>query len=237
MAKKLTKRQTKIKEVVEANQKVSPNQAITALKEFTSAEKFDHTFELSVQLGIDTKMNDQQVRTSISLPAGTGKKKTVAVIAKGEKVNEAKAAGADFAGTEDLIKKIEDGWMDFDILVATPDCMAQVGKLGRALGPRGLMPNPKDGTVTMDVTKAVKELQAGKVGIRAEKTGAVVHVPFGKASFKQEDLEKNFVAIMQGIQRAKPASAKGTYLKSVYVSTSQGPGIQIAPETIPAAAA
>ncbi len=227
MAKE-TKRQKAIKELATANQGSSPAEAIKTLKEFCKGQKFDHTIELAVQLGIDTKMSDQQVRSSIPLPAGTGKKVSIAVIAKGEKVAEAKEAGAEFVGFEDLIKKIEGGWMDFDVLVVTPDAMAQVGKLGRTLGPRGLMPNPKDGTVTMDIKKAVTELQAGKAQVRAEKTGSVVHVPIGKASFSEEDLAKNYSAVMSEIQKNKPASAKGTYLKSVALSSTHGPGISIA---------
>lgn len=231
----LTKRQKRIKDINEQyKEEISAAEAVKVLKDFSQGAKSDQTVELSIQLGIDTKASDQQVRASVSLPAGTGKKVTVAVIAKGEKVKEAQDAGADFAGTEELVKKIEDGFMDFDVLVATPDTMAMVGKLGRALGPRGLMPNPKDGTVTMDVAKAVKDLQAGKVSFRAEKTGAVVHLPLGKLSFADEDLLKNFSAAMQEIQKQKPASAKGVYMRSVYLSSTQGPGLKIVPEVIAA---
>lgn len=237
MAKKLTKRQSKIKEINDKFEEATIEQAIDALKGFAQDQKFDHTLELAAKLGIDTKSSDQQVRASVSLPAGTGKKVVIAVIAKGEKVKEAQDAGADFVGTEDLAKKIEEGWMDFDVLVATPDCMPMLGKLGRILGPRGKMPNPKDGTVTPDVQKAVKDLQAGKVAYRAEKTGAVVHAPFGKASFSKEDLVKNFNALVHDLNKNKPASAKGTYIQGLYVSTTQGPGLKIARESISAATA
>lgn len=225
---KLTKRQTTIKEIKKENKDpISPEKAIDLLKDFCKESKADQTVELSVQLGVDTKLNDQQVRSAVALPAGSGKKVRIAVIAKGEKVQAAKDAGAEFAGTEDLVKKIEEGWMDFDVLVATPDVMPMLGKLGRTLGPRGLMPNPKDGTVTPDVAKAVTELQAGKVAFRAEKTGAVVHMPIGKISFKKDDLVLNFNAAMTELQRCKPASAKGTYFKSVAISTTQGPGLHV----------
>ncbi len=233
---KLTKRQKKIQEI--KNQfkgNVDPKEAIAVLKKFSReacSNKSPQTFELSVQLGVDTKANDQQVRASVSLPAGTGKTVRVAVIAKGEKVAAAKAAGAIESGTEELVKKIEEGWMDFDVLVASPDCMPMLGKLGRVLGPRGLMPNPKDGTVTADVAKAVKELQAGKVSFRTEKTGAVVHMPFGNSNFSDEDLLKNLQAAIQEIQKCKPSSSKGTYFKSTYISTTQGPGLKLAAEAV-----
>lgn len=239
MAKKLSKKQQKIKELKASFKgKVDAKQAIEALKKFADtngSKKFDQTFELAVQLGVDTKANDQQVRASVSLPAGTGKTVRVAVVTKGEKVGEAKAAGAVKAGTEELVKEIEGGWMEFDVLVASPDCMPLLGKLGRVLGPRGLMPNPKDGTVTADVAKAVKDLQAGKVSFRTEKTGAVVHMPIGKASFSADDLFRNLQAAMHEIQKNKPSSSKGIYLKSVAISTTQGPGLEINPESLVAA--
>jgi large subunit ribosomal protein L1 len=235
----LTKKQKKIKELKESlASKLDAKQALEILKKFAEengSKKYDQTVELAVQLGIDTKANDQQVRASVSLPAGTGKTVRVAVVTKGEKVSEAKAAGALRAGTEDLVKEIESGWMDFDVLVASPDCMPLLGKLGRVLGPRGLMPNPKDGTVTADVAKAVKDLQAGKVSFRAEKTGAVVHMPIGKASFSVDDLLKNLQAAIQEIQKNKPSSSKGVYLKSIAVSTTQGPGLEISSDTLLAA--
>jgi large subunit ribosomal protein L1 len=232
---KLTKRQKSIKEFTALHsEKTNAAEALVALKKFVAdsgSKNKDQTVELSIQLGIDTKSNDQQVRASVVLPAGTGKIVRVCVLTKGEKVAEAKAAGAIEAGTEDLIKKMEDGWMDFDVLVASPDAMPLLGKLGRVLGPRGLMPNPKDGTVTADVAKAVKELKAGKVGFRAEKTGGVVHMPIGKISFSDADLMKNLAAAIQEITKSKPSSSKGTYMKSVFISSSQGPSVQIAPET------
>jgi large subunit ribosomal protein L1 len=237
---KLTKKQKKIQELKASlpASKLDAKQALEALKKFAEengSKKYDQTVELAVQLGIDTKANDQQVRASVSLPAGTGKTVRVAVVTKGEKVSEAKSAGAIKAGTEDLVKEIESGWMEFDVLVASPDCMPLLGKLGRVLGPRGLMPNPKDGTVTADVAKAVKDLQAGKVSFRAEKTGAVVHMPIGKASFAVEDLLKNLQAAIQEIQKNKPSSSKGVYLKSIAISTTQGPGLEISADTLLAA--
>lgn len=238
---KLTKKQKEIKEFkAQFTTKVSAKEAIAALKKFSSQSKSknkNQTIELSVQLGIDTKANDQQVRASVALPAGTGKVVRVCVLAKGEKVAEAKAAGAVEAGTEDLVKKMEEGWMDFDVLVATPDAMPLLGKLGRVLGPRGLMPNPKDGTVTADVAKAVRELQAGKVSFRAEKTGAVVHMPIGKLSFSDEDIMKNLAAAVQEISKNKPSSSKGTFMKSAFISMTQGPGVEFIAETAVATAA
>ncbi len=235
MPKKVSKRRIKIDEIKTKNPgKLDAAQAVELLLDFSKqacSSKFSQTFEVAAHLGIDTKANDQQVRASVNLPAGTGNIVRIAVIAKGEKVKDAKDAGAIEAGTEDLVKKIEEGWMDFDVLVATPDCMPLLGKLGRVLGPRGLMPNPKDGTVTADVKKAVKDLQAGKVTFRAEKTGAVVHVPFGKASFSKEDLMKNLQAVVQEIQKHKPSSSKGVYLKSVFVTTTHGPSFAINPES------
>ncbi len=234
MAKKLTKKQQKIKDLVTANPgPLELTEAVKILKDFAANSKSkskDQTVELAIQLGVDTKANDQQVRASVVLPAGTGKTKRIAVIAKGEKVKEAKEAGAIEAGTEELVKKIEEGWMDFDILVATPDCMPLLGKLGRVLGPRGLMPNPKDGTVTADVKKAVSDLQGGKVGFRTEKTGAVVHMPVGKTSFSAEDLIRNLQAAISEIQKNKPAASKGVFMKSVYISSTQGPGLKVKAE-------
>jgi large subunit ribosomal protein L1 len=237
---KLTKRQTLISKYNEENENpVKAETAITLLKKFikeSGSKNGNQTFEISMQLGIDTKANDQQVRASVSLPAGTGKTVRVCVIAKGEKVQQAKDAGAFEAGTEELVKKIQDGWMDFDVLVATPDCMPLLGKLGRVLGPRGLMPNPKDGTVTPDVAKAVKELQAGKVSFRAEKTGAVVHMPIGKSEFEVQDLMTNLIAAYNEVKKVKPASSKGTYMKSIYLSVTQGPGFELDQDSIAFAA-
>ena len=236
---KLTKRQKQIKEFkAQYASKTDAKEAITAIKKFiadSGSKNKDQTVELSCQLGIDTKANDQQVRASVALPAGTGKTVRVCVVTKGEKVKEAKDAGAVEAGTEELVKKMEEGWMDFDVLVASPDAMPLLGKLGRVLGPRGLMPNPKDGTVTPDVAKAVKELQAGKVSFRAEKTGAVVHMPIGKSSFSDEDLMKNLSAAIAEINKQKPSSSKGTYMKSAFISTTQGPSVEILADSAVAA--
>lgn len=233
---KVTKKQKQIAEILgdKATKELTPKEAISTLKEIASKTKpkFDQTVELAVRLGIDAKQSDQQVRSSVSLPGGTGKKVRIAVVAKGEKVKEAEAAGADFAGSEDLIAKIEGGWFEFDKLVATPDVMAQLGKLGKALGPKGLMPNPKDGTVTADVTKAVKDLKAGKASYRAEKDSGIVHVPIGKISFDEIKLLQNFSAVMESINKAKPSGAKGIYIKTVYVSTTMGPGLRVSNSTL-----
>ncbi|MBI5345326.1 MAG: 50S ribosomal protein L1 [Deltaproteobacteria bacterium] len=192
----------------------------------TAYAKFDETVEVSGRLGVDPKQPDQNVRGTIVLPHGTGRKIRVLVFAKGEKEAEARAAGADHAGGEELIEKVNKGWLEFDSVVATPDIMGAVGKLGKVLGPRGLMPNPKLGTVTFDVKKAVADLKAGKVEYRVDKSGNI-HVPVGKASFGSEKLRDNFKALMEAVIKAKPASSKGTYLKSLYVSTTMGPSIKI----------
>jgi large subunit ribosomal protein L1 len=228
---KITKKQKQIAEILgdKVNKGLTPADAVKTLKEVSSKvkSKMDQTVELAVRLGIDAKQSDQQVRSSVSLPGGTGKKVKILVLAKGEKVKDAEAAGADFAGSEDLIAKIEGGWMDFDKLVATPDIMPQLGKLGKMLGPKGLMPNPKDGTVTADVAKAVKDLKAGKASFRAEKDSGIVHVPIGKISFEEIKILQNLSAVMEAINKAKPSGAKGIYIKSVYVSTTMGPGLKI----------
>jgi large subunit ribosomal protein L1 len=188
--------------------------------------KFDETIEFHCRLGVDPKQADQQVRGVIVLPNGTGKTVRVLVFAKGDKVNEAEAAGADFVGGDELIPKIQGGWFDFDVVVATPDMMGVVGRLGRVLGPKGLMPNPKAGTVTMDVTKAVNDIKAGKIEYRLDKTN-IIHCPLGKASFTEEQLADNFQTLMGAIIKAKPASAKGTYLKSVTLASTMGPGVKV----------
>ena len=189
--------------------------------------KFDETVEAHIKLGVDGRHADQQVRGAIVLPHGTGKTKKVLVFAKGEKAAEAQAAGADFVGAEDLVQKIQqENWFDFDIVVATPDMMGVVGRLGRVLGPKGLMPNPKSGTVTFDVTKAIEEIKAGKVEYRLDKNN-IVHVPVGKVSFGGEKLAENFATLMSAIVKAKPASAKGTYLRSITVASTMGPGVKI----------
>ncbi len=193
----------------------------------TANKKFDETIEAHLKLGVDGRHADQQIRGAVVLPNGTGKKIRVLVFAKGTKLDEATAAGADFVGGEELIPKIQnEGWLDFDVVVATPDMMGVVGRLGRVLGPKGLMPNPKAGTVTMDVTNAVKEIKAGKIEYRLDKAN-IVHVQIGKASFTPEQLAQNFDALMGAIVKAKPASAKGTYLKSVTLASTMGPGVRV----------
>ena len=193
----------------------------------TSKAKFDETIELALRLGVDPRHADQQVRGAVVLPHGTGKQVRVLVFAKGEKAKEAEVAGAEYVGADDLVQKIQkENWFDFDVVVATPDMMGVVGKLGRVLGPKGLMPNPKSGTVTFDVSRAVAEIKAGKVEYRVDKT-SIVHVPIGKASFGLEKLRDNFHALVEAVVKAKPAAAKGTYLKSVVVGSTMGPGIKI----------
>ena len=193
----------------------------------TSKAKFDETIEAHIRLGVDGRHADQQVRGAIVLPNGTGKTKKVLVFAKGPKASEAEAAGADFVGAEDMAQKIQsEGWFDFDVVIATPDMMGVVGRLGKVLGPKGLMPNPKSGTVTMDVEKAINEVKAGKVEYRLDKSN-IIHTPIGKASFGPEKLEQNFTALMDAIIKAKPAAAKGQYLRSVTVASTMGPGVKI----------
>ncbi|TDM12018.1 50S ribosomal protein L1 [Macrococcus lamae] len=224
------------KKYQEAAQKVdrasfySVEEAIKLAKE-TSTVNFDASVEVAFRLGIDTRKNDQQIRGAVVLPNGTGKTQRVLVFAKGEKLKEAEAAGADYAGDTEYINKINQGWFDFDVIVATPDMMGEVGKLGRVLGPKGLMPNPKTGTVTMDVTKAVQEIKAGKVEYRAEKSG-IVHAAIGKVSFDDAKLVENFNTLKDVLAKAKPASSKGTYFKTVAVSTTMGPGIKVDPSEI-----
>ncbi len=205
-----------------------PQEAFELIKEIAKAT-FDETIELSVRLGVNPKHADQQVRGGIVLPNGTGKELTVAVFAKGEKIKEAEVAGADVVGGEDLAEKIQGGWLDFDVAVATPDMMSVVGKLGRILGPRGLMPNPKTGTVTMEVGRAIGEIKAGKVEYRTDKVGNI-HVPVGKASFSSQQLLENFFAVIEALVKARPAAAKGQYLRSVTISPTMGPGIKISPQ-------
>ena len=225
---KLTKRQQKMQEMLEGFQQPSNStDAITKLQEISKAlSKFNETVECHFRLGIDVKHADQQIRSTVVLPAGLGKDIRVCVIAKGAKATEAKDAGADEAGAEEVIEKIEKGWYEFDTLISTPDCMGMLGKLGRVLGPKGLMPNPKTGTVTMDIATAVKDAKAGKVEFRADKQG-MIHCPIGKIQFKSADLLKNFATLADAILRAKPSSAKGTYVKSLYLATTMGPGIKL----------
>lgn len=202
-----------------------PQEALDLVKSISSA-KFDETVEAAFRLGIDTKKADQQVRGAVVLPHGTGKTKRVLVFAKGEKAKEAEQAGADFVGDDEMINKVQQGWLDFDVVVATPDMMGQVGRLGRVLGPKGLMPNPKTGTVTFEVAKAIQEIKAGKIEYRADKAGNV-HAAIGKASFTVEQLAQNLQTLADALIKAKPAAAKGTYMKSVTVSSTMGPGIAV----------
>ena len=193
----------------------------------TAKAKFDETIELHVRLGVDPRQADQQVRGVLVLPNGTGKDKKVLVIAKGEKADAAQAAGADYVGAEEMISRIQtENWFDFDVIITTPDMMGMVGRIGKILGPKGLMPNPKSGTVTMDVAKAIKEVKAGKVEYRLDKT-AIIHCPIGKKSFGVEKLSENFNALMEAVVKAKPAAAKGQYIKSVTVASTMGPGVKV----------
>jgi large subunit ribosomal protein L1 len=200
-------------------------EAVGIVKKGANA-KFDETVEIAANLGVDPRHADQQVRGTVVLPHGTGKSVSVLVIAQGDKAKEAEAAGADHVGADDYVKKIQDGWTDVDVVITTPDMMGKVGRLGKILGPRGLMPNPKSGTVTMEIAKAVKEVKAGKIEYRVDKTGNV-HVPVGKASFGEEQLTENVQALVSELQRVKPAAAKGTYFKNVTVSSTMGAGVKI----------
>ena len=203
-----------------------PSEAIALVKK-TAVAKFDETVEAHIRTGCDGRHADQQIRGAVVLPNGTGKTVKVLVFAKGPKVDEALAAGADYAGGEELVPKIQnDGWLDFDVVVATPDMMGVVGRLGKVLGPKGLMPNPKAGTVTMDVTKAIADIKAGKIEYRLDKTN-IVHVPLGKASFSEEALQENFKALMDAIMKAKPSAVKGAYLKSITLTSTMGPGVKV----------
>lgn len=211
--------------LIEADKFYSPKEAVALVKK-TATTKFDSTVEVAFRLGVNPKYPDQQVRGALVLPNGTGKSKTVMVFAKGPKVAEAEAAGADFVGGEEYVDKIKNGWMDFDVCIATPDMMGLVGRLGKILGPRGLMPNPKVGTVTMDVTRAVKESKAGKIEYRTDKAGNV-QAPIGKASFTEEQLLQNYMALADTLVKVKPSGAKGQYMKTVTLSCTMGPGVKI----------
>ncbi|MFV9511673.1 50S ribosomal protein L1 [Tepidibacillus sp. LV47] len=202
-----------------------PLEAIELVKKISTA-KFDETVEVAVRLGVDPKRADQQIRGAVVLPHGTGKTQRVLVFAKGEKAKEAEAAGADYVGDEEYINKIQQGWFDFDVVVATPDMMGQVGKLGRVLGPKGLMPNPKTGTVTFDVAKAVKEIKAGKIEYRVDKAGNI-HAPIGKVSFDSQKLHENLQTLIDTLIKVKPAAAKGQYIRNVTISSTMGPGVKI----------
>jgi large subunit ribosomal protein L1 len=210
---------------IDRGQRYPLEEGLRLVKE-TGRAKFDETVEMAVRLGVDPRQADQNVRGTVSLPHGIGKTVRVLAFAKGDKEKEAQEAGADYVGAEDLIKKISEGWFDFDKTVATPDMMAAVGRIGKVLGPRGLMPNPKTGTVTMEIGKAVKEIKAGKLEFRVDKAG-IVHVPVGKASFSQEQLVDNAKAVLTSILRAKPASAKGNYVRGVTIAATMGPGIKV----------
>lgn len=224
MAKKGKKYQEALK-LIDATKLYSPKEAIELVKK-TSVTKFDSTVEVSFKLGLNPKYADQQVRGALVLPHGTGKSKSVLVFAKGPKVAEAEAAGADYVGGEELVAKIQGGWTEFDVCVATPDMMGLVGRLGKILGPKGLMPNPKVGTVTMDVTRAVNEIKAGKIEYRTDKSGNV-QAPIGKASFTDEQLLENYITLAETLVKVKPSGAKGQYMRTVTVSTTMGPGVKI----------
>ncbi len=215
-------------EQVDREKKYSLAEAVQVLSKLASA-KFDETVDVAIRLGVDPKQGDQNVRGTVGLPHGTGKSVRVAVFAKGAKADEAKSAGADPVGGDDLVEKVFGGFTDFDKVVATPDMMAQVGKLGKILGPKGLMPNPKLGTVTMDVSKAVKELKAGKVEFRIDKAG-IVHAAIGKKSFAAEQLKENATTLIDAVMKAKPAAAKGIYLRSITLSSTMGPGVKVDPQ-------
>lgn len=229
MAKKGKKYQEAVKSI-DRLQAYDAKEALEIVKKNASA-KFDETVEVAVRLGIDVKKADQQLRGAVVLPHGTGNTQRVLVFAKGDKAKEAENAGADYVGDEDMINKISQGWLDFDVVVATPDMMGQVGRLGRVLGPKGLMPNPKTGTVTFDIEKAVEEIKAGKIEYRADKAGNI-HAPIGKASFDINALYENLGTIIDTLQKAKPAAAKGTYMKNVTVSSTMGPGVKVDVGTI-----
>ncbi|MBE4906619.1 50S ribosomal protein L1 [Cytobacillus suaedae] len=215
--------------LVDRTQAYSVAEAIELVKK-TTTTKFDASVEVAFRLGVDPKKADQQIRGAVVLPNGTGKTQRVLVFAKGEKAKEAEAAGADYVGDADFITKITQGWFDFDVIVATPDMMGEVGKLGRVLGPKGLMPNPKTGTVTFDVDRAVKEIKAGKVEYRVDKAGNI-HVPIGKVSFESDKLVENFTTIYETMLKVKPSAAKGTYMKNLAVSSTMGPGVKVDPST------
>lgn len=230
MAKK-SKRYTEAAALIENGKLYSAEEAIELVKK-TSNVKFDASVDVAFNLGLDVRQADQQLRGAVVLPHGTGKTKKVLVFAKGEKAKEAEAAGADFVGAEDLVQKIQkENWFDFDVVVATPDMMGVVGRLGRVLGPKGLMPNPKSGTVTFDVTKAVEEIKAGKVEYRLDKSN-IIHVAIGKVSFGGEKLAENFNVLMNAIIKAKPSAAKGQYLRSISVTSTMGPGVKINPARV-----
>ena len=222
------KRYAELTKLVDRTNNYDPQEAVALVKKLANA-KFDETIEAHIRLGVDGRQADQQIRGAVVLPHGTGKKVRILVFAKDAKAEEAKAAGADYVGAEDLIPKIQnEGWFEFDVVVATPDMMGVVGRLGRVLGPKGLMPNPKAGTVTMDVTKAINDIKAGKIEYRLDKTN-IIHVPIGKASFTEEQLADNFQTLIDAINKARPSAVKGQYLKSITLTSTMGPGVKVNP--------
>lgn len=225
---KNSKRVREIKDKFDKTKVYSIAEAVKTLKDISNV-KFDESLDCAMRLGVDPRHADQMVRGTVSLPHGTGKEVSVLVLAKGAKIDEAKEAGADHAGFEDYLEKIKEGWTDVDVIIATPDTMSEVGKLGRVLGPKGLMPNPKSGTVTMDVGKAVKEIKAGKIEFRVDKAG-IVHAAVGKLSFSEEQLIENTNAFITTIMKMRPSSAKGQYVRSIYLSSTMGPGLKISKE-------
>ncbi|MGE6858676.1 50S ribosomal protein L1 [Bacillus pumilus] len=231
MAKK-GKKYVEAAKLIERTKAYDVAEAVSLTKKATTA-KFDATVEVAFRLGVDPRKNDQQIRGAVVLPNGTGKTQRVLVFAKGEKAKEAEAAGADYVGDSDYITKIQQGWFEFDVIVATPDMMGEVGKIGRVLGPKGLMPNPKTGTVTFEVEKAINEIKAGKVEYRVDKAGNI-HAPIGKVSFEDEKLVENFATIYDTILKAKPAAAKGVYVKNVSVTSTMGPGVKVDPSSFSA---
>lgn len=224
---KRSKNYQEARKKIDAEQKIEYAEALKMVQEM-SQKSFDETVELAVRLGVNPKHADQQVRGSVVLPHGTGKTVRVAVFAKGEKIKEAEEAGADHVGSDELVAKVQEGWFDFDVAVATPDMMGSVGKLGKVLGPRGMMPNPKSGTVTFEIAKAINDIKAGKVEYRTDKAGNV-HVPIGKVSFSHDNLKENYETVMEALIKARPSSAKGQYIKSVTLSSTMGPGVKTSP--------
>jgi len=227
---KVSKRVKSLKEKLDLQKEYSIEDAINLLKD-SSSVKFTESLDCAIRLGVDPRHADQMIRGTVSLPHGTGKEVRVLVVAKGAKAEDALAAGADYAGFEEYIAKIKEGWAEIDVIIATPDTMGELGKLGRILGPRGLMPNPKSGTVTMDVANAVKEVKAGKIEFRVDKTG-IVHTSLGKLNFETKQLMENTKAFVEKIIRMKPSAAKGTYVKSLYLTSTMGPGVHISKEEI-----
>ncbi|GMU85653.1 MAG: 50S ribosomal protein L1 [Ignavibacteriales bacterium] len=229
---KASKRYTKIQETVNIQKEYTLKEAVAELKKHSNV-KFTESLDIAIRLGVDPRHADQNVRGTVSLPHGTGKSVKVLVIAKGPKAQDALSAGADFAGFEDYLEKIKGGWSDVDVIIATPDVMAELGKLGKLLGPKGLMPNPKSGTVTMDVAKAVKEVKAGKIDFRVEKAG-IIHTPLGKLNFEVDQLVENAQAFLNTVVKLKPASSKGTYIKSIILTSTMGPGLRVSKEEVAA---